>query len=330
MKKIAYVIGHRNSSDSCRVRNLSIVFKWLSSLRLLLLKHNIKLIIVVIEQDDKPKLKEICTDDITYIFVYNPELYNRGWAFNVAFKEVEADYYFFADNDIILQNDDMIYVFTRCFKYDAVNPYFKLYDSEEQYINDNFDPCMCDPKLLTTFSERSNTCFSGGIVGLSEKSINIVAGWDERFRGRGWEDYAFTTKIKLFLYSLHTFKFVGLHLWHKPEEQTTREINCELNKEYQTYDVCDYLNIIKKSYDFGSSTKYATFGKKTVYKSHEFKHKKRIKHAYKVFDETYKRISKKHKVSKNQKLSLVYHYLCDQYQGCDPLASDQQDSSFIG
>lgn len=315
MKKIAYIIGHRNSSDSCRKRNLLLVLKWLENIKKILKDHNICLKIIIIEQDDSPKIK-IDSDEIIHTFIYNSEFYNRGWGFNVGFKTVNADYYFFADNDILLKNDDMINVFLKCFKYDAVKPYYKLYDTTDNYVNDiKFDPCnfnglSCEYKK--TFNKRSCMCFGGGIVGLSKQSVNVISGWDERFRGRGWEDYAFTAKMKLFLYTLHTFDFYAIHLWHNYETNTTKIINSDLDKEYQMYNVKNYVELIEKSCNFGLSLKYSQFGKQEKHTYNKFKYKERLKHANNKFNKIYDNIIKKYKPSQNKTKMYVYLDLCDQ------------------
>ena len=318
MRKIAYVIGHRNSSDPKRLTNLLIVLKWLANLKIILLKHDIIFKIVVVEQDDSPKIKEIQEIQnkiITHIFVYNPGLYNRGWGFNVGFREVNADYYFFADNDIILQDKDAIHVFEKCFKYDAVNPYIKIYDSTEEFSTVAGQANLFGS--LDLFSERKNICFSGGIVGLNKKSVRIISGWDERFRGRGWEDYVFTAKLKLFLYNPHTFKFNAIHLWHKAEEQTSRVINRELNEKYQIYGVYDYIKQIEKSHDFGSPLKYSKFGIIQNSSRYKFKDFDRIDYAFEVFNKIYKYVTKRYEMTKHKKRLYTYLYLCDQLENVE-------------
>lgn len=318
MKKIAYIIGHRNSTDPNRTRNLQLVLNWLINLKEILLKNNISLKIIVIEQDDSPKIKNIDNEKITHIFVYNPGFYNRGWAFNVGYKLIDADYYFFGDNDIILKNECMLHVLTKCFKYDAVNPYSKIYDTTNEYVESNsFDPCIYDPMCENLFDERRHTCFAGGIVGLSGKSVHIVKGWDERFRGRGWEDYAFTAKLKLFLCKLHTFKFFAIHLWHEKELGIIKEKNSKLNKEYQSYDVKNYIKQIENSYGFGSPIKYSQFGKKQKGK-YNLHYRDRIKHAYCIYNEAYNYVTKKYKLVKDKKRLYTYLDLCDQLCNYDP------------
>ena len=259
IKKIAYIIGHR-SSDEYRVKNLILVTEWLLKVKEKL--QNIQLDIIVVEQNTTPTVDKILNPQVNYILAYNSGFYNRGWGFNVAFRKFEADYYFFADNDIVMSIKDAISIFTSCFEYEAVNPYKNIFDTLETIHTPN--------NILNTFyngkdiedtyikGKRSRICFSGGIVGLSKQSMHIVSGWDERFRGRGYEDYAMTSKMKLFLNSsMYTYSFNAIHLYHPSETNTSRIDNEKLNHEYQRYIPQDYANIIiNTSETFGSITKY--------------------------------------------------------------------------
>ena len=302
MKKIAYIIGHRNSDDENRLRNLKIVLKWLLNIKILL-KNDIDFIIIIVEQDNYPKLN-LSDTDITHIFLFNDGYYNRGWGFNVGYKYIDVDFYFFADNDIILYNNDIISVFKKCFKYEAINPYNKIFDSTKEYI-ENFDINNYDVKL---FNERQFTCFTGGIVGLSHNALKVVNGWDERFRGRGYEDYAFTSKIKLFLYSLHTFNFNALHLWHNPEINTTKEYNFLINEEYKNYNIGNYVTQIEQSNNIGNPLKYSITGKNIenilCVKNLSYG---RINYAKKIFNKKYDYYKKYN----SNTLSYIYLDLCD-------------------
>ena len=262
MKTIAYIIGYRwTRDDDCRLLNLKITIDWLLGIKLKLKEHDINLIVIIIEQHVIPKfhIEHCIFKQLEYIFVYNDGYYNRGWGFNVCFKNYVADYYFFADGDIIMNERDIIHVFKTCFKYDAVNPYENIYDSTEEYMKSTgkLELIDLDCNFKRIFPKRKNTCFSGGIIGICKYSMNIINGWDERFRGRGWEDYAFTSKIELFLYSVHTYEYSALHLWHPYEINTTRVVNEKLHLEYATYNFYDYLNLINTYIEFGSPIKYA-------------------------------------------------------------------------
>ena len=165
-----------------------------------------------------------------------------------------------------------------------------------------------DNTNLITFPKRSNTCFSGGIMGICKCSMNLINGWDERFRGRGWEDYAFTTKIELFLYSRHTYLYSALHLWHPYEINTTRIINEKLNLEYEQYNFYDYLNLINKYIIYGSPIKYAILT--SIASDNSIKNKKYInEYRYYYAKKFFNKLFKKYNNNRN-----VYLHLCDQLQ----------------
>ena len=319
MKTIAYIIGYRWTCDEdCRLLNLKITIDWILGVKTKLKEYDINLIVIIIEQHVIPKfhIEHCIFKQLEYIFAYNDGYYNRGWGFNVCFKNYVADYYFFADGDIIMNERDMINVFRTCFKYDAVNPYENIYDSTEEYMKSTgkLELIDLDCNFKGIFPKRENTCFSGGIMGICKYSMNIINGWDERFRGRGWEDYAFTSKIELFLYSIHTYVYSALHLWHTWEINTTRRINEQLNVEYATYNFCDYLNLINTYIEFGSPIKYAIATSiKPCNPNKKYISDDRYYFAKDYFDKLFKKY-------KNNK--LVYLHLCDQLKqlnDCDQI-----------
>jgi hypothetical protein len=272
MKTIIYAIGHR-SSEPMRIRNLLLTVEWLNSISKVINKE-INLIIAIIEQDSKPTLNGLFTAKNTnYLFVKNGGQYNRGWAFNVAFVEYpDADYYFFADNDIILSfQQDAKYIFKHCFEYDVVSPYGIVYDTDESLFDEQqpfYLQLFNDEKYIETLIEkqllkkREHICLSGGIVGLSKVAMQKISGWDERFRGRGWEDYAMTAKINLCISKekIHIYNTFAIHLWHPWEnENVDRENNRRLNDEYSNYLIKHYLElIINTQKTIGCKYKYQT------------------------------------------------------------------------
>ena len=273
MKKIVYVIGHR-STDPYRTRNLLLVTKWLAKVKKNLLDYCIHLTVLVIEQDSKPTVNNQLHEDVNYMFVYNSGQYNRGWVFNVGYvNHREADYFFFADNDIVMDTCNIIKVFKTCFRYDAVNPYIEIYDTKSKLFectkNISFD--LDDLiKQNNIYGKRKYICFTGGIVGLSNESMVKLAGWDERFRGRGWEDYAFTSKIKLFLTKIYTYNFKAVHLWHPWDTCSDKCNNSCLNDEYCKYHVDNYIKNIKSTYcNIGCVNKYINETEKCRYESDE-------------------------------------------------------------
>lgn len=316
-KTIAYIVGHRNSDDPNRLKNLLFILKWLATVKQLLIQHKIVLKIIVVEQDDTPKIEGLYDPSVVrHIFVYNPDLFNRGWGFNVGFKAVRANYYFFGDNDIVLEVDDIVNVFLKCFKYEAVKPYSRIFDSTKGYVPETLE--KNSEIWRTLFPQRKNTCFGGGIVGLSRKAVYVVSGWDERFRGRGWEDYAFTAKLRLFLYKKFTFKYDALHLWHEFEDQSIKKLNRELNKEYQKYSVRDYVKQIESNKNFGSPLKYSTFGITIPEIPFKFVYHERLKHAIKFYDDIYDWVTKKYHLEKDKRRLYTYLFLIGQLDNIKP------------
>jgi len=213
---------------------------------------------------------------------------------------------------------DSINTFINCFKYDAVNPYSHVYDTIEDIHNNynylenfynNKDPDLSIIKFIK--EERPHTCFTGGIVGMSRDSIILVSGWDERMRGRGFEDYSFTSKIKLFLDSLITFDNKAIHLYHPWEVNSTREINEKLNDEYCGYNVDDYLKCITYTNKyFGNVDKYKNdivveFNDNLVDPTILENQYKKAKIKY---NELLYIISRKHLVDKEK---FIYYNLCE-------------------
>ena len=299
-----------------------------------LLPSYIFLRVVVIEQDKSPTVSDLLDKDVVYIFARNDGFYNRGWAFNVGVKEFpESDYYFFADNDIVLKDKDSCRIFTNCFRYEAINPYRKIFDSlpaiheihdnDKNYLFETFYRDGIDGIKDIIYSEREGTCFSGGIVGISNSAFHLISGWDERFRGRGWEDYAFTSKINLFLKKTHTYKYTALHIYHPWESNTTREINQVLDIEYSKYRVENYITHILTS-EYGDINKYNLSGDKTPdvhYYNFMRKLSKRSKRAVRIYHKIYKKVLKFH--DPIDMYRLIYLNLCDQHTCCKCCISEE-------
>lgn len=228
------------------------------------------------------------------------------------------------------------------FFYDAINPYYVIYDTPSQLFEYNNSINIKNiMKKINNFKIRNNTCFSGGVLGLSLNTVHKISGWDERFRGRGWEDYAMTSKINLFIDKKNTFNNKAIHLWHPWEIHTDRTNNFHLDEEYLYYKVEDYIKIILNTKQtFGCLHKYIDENIKTRYQSDELedniikkyklhicKHCKinknidnKIDYSYGnlIYKEIKNRLKHYHynleKKDKKHFYKLLYHSLCDQHE----------------
>ena len=314
--------------------------QWLLSIKYLLRKVGINLEIIVVEQSYDPeeckellcKVDKLLDPTIVYIQAFNQGFYNRGWGFNVGFRQFSNyDYFFFADNDIMLPIEQMYEVFMNCYKYEAVDPYEHVFDSlqcihdsskTESFLSSFYRGSFDTNNREFILSERSHTCFSGGIVGLSRQSVYLLSGWDERFRGRGWEDYAFSAKMFLFLDKIHTFPYNALHLYHPWEVNTTKEVNHALDDEYSKYNIDPYIILIINTVKtFGLSTKYSSVGNDEVKEFDDSYHKtliplfiERGRKAKLLYINVQELVCKKHhNLNDDEKCKLVYLNLCKQH-----------------
>lgn len=253
-----------------------VVVRWLLTLVKPCKDLGIDLNIIVVEQDTTSKLN--FDQSVSHVFIFNDGFYNRGWAFNVGYRKFNTcDYFFFADNDIILKDHQMLLMFEHCFNFEAVNPYMQIFDTlpeistlisttiSKKYVDSLNLKHLSEKGLLQT-KPRSHTCFSGGVCGISRRAFISISGWDERFRGRGWEDYAMTSKINLFCPKTKTFKFSAYHLYHAFETNTTKENNFELFTQYKGYTLKSYIDlIVNENSNFGSGVKYTPDVKPTKF-----------------------------------------------------------------
>jgi GT2 family glycosyltransferase len=198
--KFIYVIGHRGTNEY-RLKNLIHTIDWVS-------QFDVE--IVVIEQDDCPKLQNILSaKKVKYIFAKNSNLYNRSWSFNIAHRHNQYDVMICADNDMVMKRYAFSELFKACETFDVVSPFSRLYDlSEAQSIN--FNP----ETINRTDSGRGGMNFTSGICAIKRSMLESIGGWDERFEGWGGEDDAMTHQITLRSSNIIQLKNECFHLYH--------------------------------------------------------------------------------------------------------------------
>jgi hypothetical protein len=178
--RISYIIGYRQSSAD-RLTGLKFVLNWLNAILP-------DMEIILVEQDEKPKLDIPLPANCKKYFIYNPGLYNRCWAFNVGVKKTEKEILVFADSDMFMSREDYLRCFEVGLAYEAVNP------NGNRVINVG----DADSERLT-FEELENRklwTFAAGIMLMQRQALEKIGGWDERFEGWGVEDDAITHLIR--------------------------------------------------------------------------------------------------------------------------------------
>ncbi|WP_281557579.1 galactosyltransferase-related protein [Thalassomonas sp. RHCl1] len=199
-EQIDYIISYRESSVDRRKALFYVVSRLHQTFD--------KLNIIIVEQDDSPKLT---ADDLPYcqlIFVFNAGLFNRGWSNNVGVNASMRPFVAFADCDIFLTKQSYQSCFDALQVFDAVDP-------KKSYIT-NVDLAMPttdlaeDKKIVqadmsqvsatyTIKNRRYGNTFAGGIFFIRRQSLQALGFWDENFEGWGGEDNAMEHVIRLFL-----------------------------------------------------------------------------------------------------------------------------------
>jgi GT2 family glycosyltransferase len=200
-----------------RVNNLNLLVKWIDGHWGNLFK------ILFVEQGNNPKFHELGiyqrkVDE--YVFLYNPQYYNRGWGYNVAVKHYcnQDKVVVLMDTDVLPGNNFLADI-RDCFvgKYDFISPYQNVYytDHEERRkIEESFSlEHLIDQQKL-----KNPVTITGGILIANVSSYLSCKGF-EQYMGYGCEDRSFDTtilnhcdqrKIKI---SNHVYA----HLFHKSD-----------------------------------------------------------------------------------------------------------------
>ncbi len=203
----SYIIAYRHSPD--RILNLKRVIEWVKSL------GDVELIIV--EQDDSPKLPDEIPIDFKYRFAQNPLPFCKSWSLNIGRKLATQAIVVFGDSDVIMDKDEFLDAMQYLEEFEAVSPYNRVIDltSAESVL-----PVVELSKIERDYrgeKDVQKTPIAGGIIAFRDKAIDRIGGWCEEFIGWGGEDDYQSTKIRMFL----RWKELGnrsYHLFHTREK----------------------------------------------------------------------------------------------------------------
>jgi glycosyltransferase involved in cell wall biosynthesis len=196
MLPLAVIIGIRaNRAELDRQRNLRLCIERLREQDLASTEFQI----ILIEQDHAPQLPRGMIEQADgYQFAYNAGPYNRGWAFNIGAKLVRgaADYLLFLDADVLLQ--------CNCLRrllellrggYAAVRPF-----NEVTYLDrESTERLAGNWPLRTEATDVNGRSFvnpMGLSIAVEAGLYDRMGGYDERFRGWGWEDREFWERLE--------------------------------------------------------------------------------------------------------------------------------------
>ena len=236
---LSYIIGHRGASKA-RIKNLYIVIKFLQ-------KHFPGIEIIVVEQDSVPSNIPL-PNNVKHLFLFNPELFNRAWGFNVAAKHARHNVMAFGDNDLVVPPEALLSAYQQCLTIGTATPYNSkgLIDLTPEATKKLSLSCTI-PKILDG-KYRPSCNYAGGVLLMTKQAFELVGGWEERMEGWGGEDSHMFTKIKkLNIGTYEPKEYPGIHLHHernggKPQLQNPNySNNSALYKKIKTMSPADII-----------------------------------------------------------------------------------------
>ena len=194
MQKIGYILTWRDGADSSRRDNLFAVLTELA-------RHP-QFEPILVEQDAAPRLDGgLPHPACRHVFAYNPGPFNKSWGLNVGFRQCMHAWMAFADADIVL-GAALTATLEHLEKgYWAIKPYRRLIDldaSESVRVRGGDFDFVPDRGGATPNREGvgERIVFAGGAFLIARTAFARLGGWDERFRGWGGEDDAFSYRLE--------------------------------------------------------------------------------------------------------------------------------------
>jgi predicted glycosyltransferase involved in capsule biosynthesis len=148
------------------------------------------------------------------------EYFCRSHAINDGVKGSSGNILIISDADIIISPQNINKALTKIKDSPFIIPFGKIGDLNRQFsekiVKRNFLARIQELKRgMTTSRDISEYKIAGGIQIITRRLFNKVKGYDERFKGWGWEDTAFCWKIRREIgdYDVLTSEWI-YHLWH--------------------------------------------------------------------------------------------------------------------
>lgn len=201
--RFSYIICYKHNSE--RIKNLERTINWVKSL------GDVQLIIV--EQDESPKLKEHINIDFDYKFIESQFPFNKSWGFNIGWKMANNDRIVFGDSDLIMDKNEFLQAIENLNEFDVINPYKRVIDLLPSEVDLSLEHLSKIEREYRGEKDIQKTPIAGGIIAFKKEALEKIGGWCEDFIGWGGEDDFQSIKIKMFL-KWKEFDNRCYHLFH--------------------------------------------------------------------------------------------------------------------
>jgi len=240
--KFTYVILYRHKPD--RLKNLRRVIEWVQGFA--------GVEIIIIEQDNVSKIKDLNIRGYRHIFVKNDGLFNRSWGFNVAAKFATTNIICCGDSDLIMNPEQFLKSIEKINKgeVECISPYNEVIELTPQEASSPIDSLYKINRPGRGVAEgdvrKINLC--GGLVILTKDAFDKVGGWPEECRGWGAEDNVMTHKVVSFL-KYDELPYKCYHLPHAQDQidQSQYSVNFNFMQKIVAMDkptLANYINSV--------------------------------------------------------------------------------------
>lgn len=189
--------------------------------------------VIYIEDDVAKKLPDIIEFDKNelYIFRYNPDMWNKCWAFNTGIAIAKSNIIAFHDIDVIVSPDQLLETIA-CLEEDTnagiVYPYNGMFLCVSESIKNEFTTTLTVstfekyfPKNTTVNYDDGNvlvghTSSVGGLVLGRRDNLIKAHGYNPNFIGWGYEDNELPVRLHKLGYNVTRLKGDKKPLWHMP------------------------------------------------------------------------------------------------------------------
>ncbi len=217
-RRTTLIIGARTrEGEEERIRNLAFLLRWLETF------YGGLFDVLIVEQDDKPRLKQMMgglPNGVRLEFIYNTNDFNRGWGYNTAVAHFcsGSEVVVLMDTDVLTGDGFFDCVLACHHQYQAVSPYQNIYytnaDEAAEVLRQFSYSSLLRPDAI-----KNPVTITGGIVIIRKSAFLTVNGF-EQYIGYGCEDRALDVTLinRYGSDALLIASEVYVHLHHEPDE----------------------------------------------------------------------------------------------------------------
>jgi glycosyltransferase involved in cell wall biosynthesis len=215
--------------------------------------------LILVEQDGESRLEWMKEIDgiqlIKHVLLYNGNVFNKGWGYNLGAKLSQGDYLLFSDADLYIRPESYMGLLSYFPQYDVTNPYNEIFYidrvNSDRFVAEGYNmnliwrpgAAMCRVKARVV---------SGGIFTIKRDVFLRLKGFDETCVGFGYEDDIFDAKMRKSGVKIKDINDYCVHVFHKSvrEGMDKRDkyfASFQHNKElFEQYEKMTSADIAKK------------------------------------------------------------------------------------